>query len=66
MDAQIEVVPCYVSKIREEQNIDERVMLLQLNNSLPLEIKLANPSLITNDFVSQGSECDRRSVASEP
>jgi hypothetical protein len=54
MDAQMEIVQSYISKIREEQNIDERVKLLEeLNNLLPLERKLAVPSLITNDLISK-------------
>jgi hypothetical protein len=41
-----------VSAIREERDTDKRLMMLQkLNDSLPEEVKLQMPSLITNAYV---------------
>jgi hypothetical protein len=40
--------------IREEQDLDERIRLLEeLNTSLPAEKRMALPSLITRDYVSR-------------
>ena len=41
-----------ISAIREEHNTDKRIMMLErLNNSLPREIRLEFPSLITNAYI---------------
>lgn len=44
-----------IIKIREEPNTENRMrMFQQLNTSLPDDIRLAMPSLITNAYVRQG------------
>lgn len=54
MDIQLEIIPQYVSMIREENSIDEKVKLLEdLNRLLPEGTRLSIPSLITNDYVSK-------------
>jgi hypothetical protein len=41
-----------LTAIREEHNTDERINMLQrLNNSLPRDIRLQLPSLITNAYI---------------
>jgi hypothetical protein len=41
-----------ITAIREEHNTDKRIRMLQkLNNSLPKDIRLQLPSLITNAYV---------------
>ena len=41
-----------VTAIREEHNTDRRIKMLQrLNNSLPKEVRLQLPSLITNAYI---------------
>lgn len=41
-----------VTAIREEHNTDKRIKMLQrLNSSLPREIRLQLPSLITNAYI---------------
>jgi len=41
-----------VSSIREERNLEKRLgMLLDLNGSLPKDMRLNMPSLITNAYV---------------
>jgi hypothetical protein len=50
----LENIPRYVTKIREENNIDEQVRLLEeLNILLPKERRLSLPSLFTKDYVSK-------------
>lgn len=54
MDIRLEIIPQYVSKIREEKSIDEKGKLLEdLNRLLPEGSRLSIPSLITNDYVSK-------------
>lgn len=49
----LEIIPRYVTKIREENDIDEQVRLLEeLNILLPKERRLSLPSLFTKDYVS--------------
>ena len=54
MMTQQEPIPTFISMIRESNNIDEQVVLLEeLNNLLPNEKRLALPSLFTRDYVSK-------------
>jgi hypothetical protein len=49
-----EMIPVYISMIRESNDIDQRVRLLEeLNTLLPSEQRLLLPSLFTNDYVSR-------------
>lgn len=41
-----------ISEIRDEHNTDNRIRMLErLNNSLPREVRLELPSLITNAYI---------------
>jgi hypothetical protein len=54
MMKQQEPIPTYIAVIRESNNIDEQVALLQeLNRLLPKEKRLSLPSLFTKDYVSK-------------
>jgi hypothetical protein len=49
-----EMIPVYISMIRESNDIDQQVRLLEeLNTLLPSEQRLLLPSLFTNDYVSR-------------
>ena len=51
---QQEPIPTYIAVIRDSNNIDEQVVLLQeLNRLLPREKRLSLPSLFTKDYVSK-------------
>ena len=48
------MIPVYISMIRESNDIDQQVRLLEeLNTLLPTEQRLLLPSLFTNDYVSR-------------
>ena len=50
----IEMIPVYISQIRESDDVDEQLRLLEeLNALLPLEKRLQLPSLITRDYISK-------------
>jgi hypothetical protein len=49
-----EMIPDYISMIRESNDIDEQVRLLEeLNARLPKEKRLLFPSLFTSHYVSK-------------
>ena len=51
---QQEPIPTYIAVIRDSNNIDNQVALLQeLNNLLPKEKRLSLPSMFTKDYVSK-------------
>jgi hypothetical protein len=53
---QLEAIPKYISRIRESNDIDEQVKLLEeLNAFLPEERKLPLPSLFSRDYISKAA-----------
>jgi hypothetical protein len=53
-----------ISAIREEHNTDNRIKMLErLNNSLPMEIRLQLPSLITNAYIRKALDIIEERVA---
>ena len=52
MSLKEDMIPIYISRIRESNDVDEQVMLFQdLNQLLPPEKRMHLPSLVTRDFI---------------
>ena len=51
-DSKHQILLNHISRIREERDTEKRLdMLLELNDSLPDDLRLDVPSLITNAYV---------------
>jgi hypothetical protein len=52
VSSSLQLIQNHISAIREEHNIDIRIMMLhELNNLLPVDKRMEFPSLITNAYI---------------